>query len=217
MPNLGISVLLQPVLPSHSGAGVDMWVPHKVVNPVLMAGMLITTSQSLLPKKLAPGDPLVFEFAAIQGGTVSNIVPDNVVMKGSIRVSSPDQLEEMIDRFEEVTRGIVELSGGDFTLEYQKGYPTIFNDPDLLNVWQGAAAKVVGMDRVLIHDKIMTGGDDAAYFQQKVPGVYWWLGIRNEDKGFIHTLHSPHFDFNEKVLAIGAAVQAQAAVDYLEE
>jgi amidohydrolase len=90
------------------------------------------------------------------------------------------------------------------------------NDPGLGELWQIAAAKVVGADNVVEHDSIMTGGDDAAYYQQRVPGVYWWLGIRNEEKGFVQPLHSPNFNFNEEVLVIGAAVQVQVAFDYLK-
>ena len=199
------------------GTGGHVGMPHKVLNPVLMAALGITNTQSMLPKSLAPGEPLIFEFASIHGGTVGNIVPPEVVLKGGIRVSSPELLEEMIGRFDTLIRGIVESAGGSYNLELQKGYPTIVNDPELVALWQKAAAKVVGENRVLEHDQIMTGGDDAAYFQQRVPGVYWWLGILNEEKGFNQPLHSPYFDFNEEVLAVGAAVQAQAVVEYFQK
>ena len=198
------------------GTGGHVGMPHKVINPLLMAALIMTNSQSTLPKSLAPGEPLIFEFASIHGGTVGNIVPPEVVLKGGIRVSSPELLEEMISRFDKLIRAVVETAGGNYTLELQSGYPTIINDLELGKLWQNGAAKVVGEDKVVEHDRIMTGGDDAAYFQQKVPGIYWWLGIRNEEKGFVQPLHSPYFDFNEEVLAIGAAVQVQAVVDYLQ-
>jgi amidohydrolase len=198
------------------GTGGHVGMPHKVVNPLLMAALIMTNGQSTLPKSLAPGEPLIFEFASIHGGTVDNIVPPEVVLKGGIRVSSPELLEEMISRFDKVIRAVVEIAGGDYTLELQSGYPTIVNDFELGKLWHNGAAKVVGEDKVLEYDRIITGGDDAAFFQQKVPGIYWWLGIRNEEKGFVQSLHSPYFNFNEDVLAIGAAVQAQVAFDYLQ-
>lgn len=198
------------------GTGGHVGMPHKVVNPLLMAALIMTNSQSMLPKSLAPGEPLIFEFASIHGGTVGNIVPPEVVLKGGIRVSSPELLEEMISRFDKLIRAVVETAGGNYTLELQSGYPTIMNDLELGKLWQNGAAKVVGEDKVVEYDRIMTGGDDAAYFQQRVPGIYWWLGIRNEEKGFVQPLHSPYFNFNEDVLAIGAAVQVQVVVDYLQ-
>jgi metal-dependent amidase/aminoacylase/carboxypeptidase family protein len=176
----------------------------------------MTNSQSVIPKNLAPGEPLIFEFASIHGGTVGNIVPPEVVLKGGIRVSSPELLEQMNRRFEALIRGVVEAAGGSYSLDLQKGYPTIVNDPQLVSLWKKAAAKVVGVKQVIEYDKIMTGGDDAAFFQQRIPGVYWWLGILNAAEGFDQPLHSPRFDFNEEVLAVGAAVQAQAVMDFLE-
>jgi amidohydrolase len=198
------------------GTGGHVGMPHKVLNPLLLAALVVTTTQSMLPKSLAPGEPLIFEFASIHGGTVDNIVPPEVVLGGGIRTSSPDLLEQMIRRFETLIRGVVESAGGSYALSLQKGYPTIVNDLELVSLWQKAASKVVGEKKVVEHDRIMTGGDDAAFFQQRAPGVYWWLGISNKDNGYDQPLHSPTFDFNEEVLAIGAAVQAQVAVDFLE-
>jgi len=199
------------------GTGGHVGMPHKVLNPVLMAALVMTSTQSMLPKNLAPGEPLIFEFASIHGGTVGNIVPPEVVLKGGIRVSSPELLEQMIRRFDALIKGIVESVGGSYSLEMEMGYPTIINDRQLVSLWKEAAKKVVGEQRVIEYDRIMTGGDDAAYFQQRVPGVYWWLGILNEEEGYTQPLHSPDFDFNEEVLAIGAAVQAQAVADFLEK
>jgi len=198
------------------GTGGHVGMPHKVLNPILLAALVMTNAQSLMPKNLAPGEPLIFEFASIHGGTVGNIVPPEVVLKGSLRVSSPELLERLTGRFETLIRGVVEPAGGSCHLEVQKGYPTILNDPQLVSLFEKAATKVVGSERVIEYDKIMTGGDDAAYFQQRVPGVYWWLGIANAAGGFDQPLHSPHFDFDEEVLAVGAAVQAQAVMDFLE-
>ena len=198
------------------GTGGHVGMPHKVLNPLLVAALVMTNTNSLMPKNLAPGEPLIFEFASIHGGTVGNIVPPEIVLKGSLRVSSPELLERMIQRFETLIRGVVEPAGGSYQLEMQKGYPTIMNDPQLVCLFERAAAKVIGEQRVIEYDKIMTGGDDAAFFQQRIPGVYWWLGIANGAAGFDQPLHSPHFDFDEEVLAVGAAVQTQAVIDFLE-
>jgi amidohydrolase len=198
------------------GTGGHVGMPHKVLNPLLLAALVMTNTQSMLPKKLAPGEPLIFEFASIHGGTVGNIVPPEVVLKGGIRVSSPELLERMILHFETLIRGVVEAAGGSYTLSTKKGYPAIVNDSQLVSLWKKAAQKVVGAQQVIEYDRIMTGGDDAAYFQQRVPGVYWWLGIANAENGFNQPLHSPHFDFSEEALAVGAAVQTQVVADFLE-
>jgi len=198
------------------GTGGHVGMPHKVLNPLLLAALVITNTQTSMPKKLAPGEPLIFEFVSIHGGTAGNIVPPEVILEGGIRVSSSELLERMMQRFEALIRGVVEPAGGSYHLEMEKGYPTIMNDPHLVSLLKKAAAKVVGEEQVIDYDKIMTAGDDAAYFQQRVPGVYWWLGIANAAEGFDQPLHSPHFNFAEELLAVGAAVQAQAVMDFLE-
>jgi amidohydrolase len=198
------------------GTGGHIGEPHRVVNPVLLAATLITSSQTLLPKRTVPGDPIIFDFCAVHGGTVGNIVPDQVNLKGGIRVANPDLLAEMIRQFEGMVQGAVENAGGSYSLDLQKGYPTIYNNPDLVSLWQNAAGKVVGTDKVVLYDRIITGGDDAAFFHQKVPGVYWFLGVHNEQGGYAEPLHSPYFNFNEEAMVLAAAIQAQVAVDCLK-
>jgi len=89
------------------------------------------------------------------------------------------------------------------------------NDPGMVALLKEAGAKVLGADMVREFQQIIPGGDDAALFQAKVPGVYWMLGARNEAKGFDKPGHSPYFDFDEDALPFGAAVHAQAVEDFL--
>jgi len=200
-----------------TGKGGHIATPNEVVNPVLVAAAIITTTQSILPKRVAPNDPLIFDFTAVHGGTVGNIVPKDIELKGGIRVCSPEILEEMTNRFRNLVSGIAENADATYTLSLQKGYPTVINDLNLTRQWLKAAAKVIGEEKVAESNKMHTGGDDVAYFQQQVPGVRWFLGIRNAEKGFTEPQHSPYYDFNEDVMAVGAAIQAQATVDYLSE
>ena len=104
-----------------------------------------------------------------------------------------------------------------YTLELQRGYPTIVNELNLTRQWIRSAAKVIGEQKVIESNRMHTGGDDVAYFQQQVPGVRWYMGIYNEEKGFTEPQHSPYYDFDEEMMAVAAAIQAQAAVDYLSE
>jgi amidohydrolase len=199
------------------GRGGHIGEPQRVINPVLLAAAVITAAESTIPKRVAPGDPVIFDFCSVHGGTVGNIVPEEVTLQGGLRVASPELLDELIGKFEALARGIVENAGGKCELGLQRGYPTIHNDPELFELWKAAAAKVVGAGQVLVYDRMVTGGDDAAYFHMRVPGIYWFLGIRDPEAGYTEPLHSPHFDFNEEVMALGAAVQAQAALDYLRD
>lgn len=197
------------------GKGGHVATPHQVVDPISMAGMLITSSHSLMLRRVAPGETNIFAFGTIQGGTADNIIPDQVVLTGSIRTPNPDDLERAIQDFERIVQGITTTAGGKYQLDLVPGNPSIYNDPAMVGLLKSAGASVLGAENVHEFAATQAGGDDAAFFQQRVPGVYWKLGTGNEEKGFDKPLHNPYFDFDEEVLALGAAVQAQAVTDFL--
>ena len=93
-------------------------------------------------------------------------------------------------------------------------YPSVFNHPELCAEFKDSACKILPADRVIDKPSPSMTGEDVAYFHQEVPGVHWLLGIANPALGFNHPLHSPSFDFNEEVMALGAAIQACCAVDF---
>ena len=197
------------------GKGGHVGTPHQVVDPITMAGMLITSSQSLMPKRTAPGETAIFGFGTIEGGTADNIIPERVSLTGSIRTATPEEREKAIQDFERIVHGIASAAGGDYQLDVEHANPSICNDPALVEMFKSSGAAVLGADNVNEYTTIMAGGDDAAYFQQQVPGVYWLLGTKSAEKGFDKPLHNPYFDFDEQVLALGAAIQAQAVTDFL--
>jgi amidohydrolase len=197
------------------GKGGHVSQPHRGIDPINMAGLLITASQTLMLKSTQPGKPIVFAFGTINGGTADNIIPDEVRLSGSIRTATPEARQKAIEDFERIVKGISDTAGGSYELDIQMQNPSMYNAPEMVDLLRGAAAKVIGEEKINEFHQIMPGGDDAAYFQQKVPGVYWILGARNEAKGFIQPGHSPYFDFDEDALPIGAAIQAQAVTDFL--
>jgi len=197
------------------GKGSHVSQPHRGIDPINMAGLLITGSQTLMLKSSQPGKPMVFAFGTIHGGTADNIIPDEVSLSGSIRTATPEDRQKAIEDFERIVRGVADTAGGAYQLDIEMQNPSIYNTPEMVDLLKSAGAKVAGAEKVHEFTQIMPGGDDAAYFHQKVPGVYWLLGARNEAKGFVQPGHSPYFDFDEDAMPLGAAVQAQAVTDFL--
>jgi amidohydrolase len=197
------------------GKGGHVGTPHQVVDPITMAGLLITSSHSLMAKRTAPGETMIFAFGTIHGGTAENIIPDQVTLSGSIRTATPEDRVKAIQDFERIVRGVATAAGGEYELDVEIQNPSIYNDPALVQLLKSAGASVLGDENVHEFSATLAVGDDAAFFQQKVPGVYWYLGTQNKEKGFDKPHHNPYFDFDEGVLALGAAVQAQAVSDFL--
>ena len=197
------------------GKGCHVASPHEGVDPVVMAAMVIMAGQTIVTRKIDPLDPAILSFCTIHGGTASNIIPEEVTLTGSIRTLDPEKREALANELDQMARGIAQASGGRHRLELNMQYPSVFNHPELVAEFKDSASKILPVDKVIDRQSPSMTGEDVAYFHQKVPGVHWLLGTANPDLGFTHPLHSPFFDFNEEVMAVGAAIQTCCAVDFL--
>jgi amidohydrolase len=197
------------------GKGAHVASPHKGIDPVTMAGMVIMAGQTIVSRRINPLDPAILSFCTIRGGTASNIIPEEVTLTGSIRTIDPEKREELANALDQVAQGVAGACGGTCHLTIKREYPSVFNHPGLSAEFKASAARILQADKVIDLQFPSMTGEDIAYFHQKVPGVHWLLGSANPTMGFIHPLHSPFFDFNEEIMPLGAAIQAACAVDFL--
>jgi len=151
----------------------------------------------------------VHGFSFDSSGRPRSNLPDS----GGIRTATPEA--RAVADFEGIVEGVCRSAGGSYYLDIEIQNPSIYNDPGMVELLQAAGIKVLGAENVQEFEQTMPGGDDAALFQQKVPGVYWQPGARNEAKGFDKPGDSPYFDFDEDAPPLGAAVHAQAVEDFL--
>jgi amidohydrolase len=196
------------------GKGCHVASPQEGVDPVIMAAMVIMAGQTIVTRKIDPLDPAILSFCTVHGGTASNIIPEEVTLTGAIRALTPEKREALAGELDRLAHGVARASGGTHRLEVQMAYPSVFNHPELCAEFKDSACKILPADRVIDKPSPSMTGEDVAYFHQEVPGVHWLLGIANPALGFTHPLHSPSFDFNEEVMALGAAIQACCAVDF---
>jgi amidohydrolase len=197
------------------GKGCHVDSPHEGVDPVIMAAMVIMAGQTIVSRQKNPLDPAILSFCTVQGGTASNIIPEEVRLTGSIRALNPEKREELAIALDQVAQGVARTSGGECRLTVKREYPSVFNHPELAAEFKDSACKILPADKILDLPSPSMTGEDVAYFHQKVPGVQWLLGTANSALGFTHPLHSPFFDFNEEAMPLGAAIQASCAVDFL--
>jgi amidohydrolase len=197
------------------GKGGHAAKPHETADPIGMAAMVILAGQTIVARRLNPQEPAIVAFASVNGGTADNIIPDEVILTGTIRTLKPELRRKLAGILDETAGGIARLNGERSELTVEMQYPAVFNHPQLVEEFKDSAARIISVEKVIDQEAASMTGEDVAYFHQEVPGVHWQLGIANAQKGFVHPLHSPLFDFNEQVLPIGAAVHARCAVDFL--
>jgi amidohydrolase len=197
------------------GKGGHVARPHEAVNPIGMAAMVIAAGQSMVSSSENPLDPAIVAFASVHGGTADNIIPEEVTLTGTIRTVIPAMRQKLAAHLEEIAAGVARLNGGKYRLAVTMGYPAVFNHPQLVTEFSASATRMVPAERLLTLQAPSMTGEDVSYFHQEIPGVHWQLGIADPPRGYIHPLHSPYFDFNEEVMALGAALHAQCAADFL--
>jgi len=195
------------------GQGGHAAYPHKVVDPIYIAGHVIQALHGIVSRKLHPCDAGVVSIGSIHGGQAGNVIPEQVKMSGTIRYMEPEVQEKIqaeIGRALEVVR----VLGGDFKLRVEAGYPPIYNDPDVVDLLREVAASLLGADRVEPHRQEM-GAEDFGYFSSLAPGAMFRLGCRIEGDERRH--HDPRFDIDERCLPFGAAMLAETALRLLRQ
>jgi amidohydrolase len=196
------------------GRGAHGAYPHLSKDPILAAGHLITQIHSIVSRNINPLDSAVITIGKVSGGTAFNIIPDETEILGTVRSLSQKVREELKSRMEQVTQGVAKSFGVDCDFDFQYGYPALINDPEMSRLVAAACAKGIGKENVDFIRPSM-GGEDFAYYLEKVPGSFFRLGCRNEAKGIVNPFHSSRFNIDEDVLPFGVEMFARIIDEYL--
>lgn len=170
---------------------------------VLAAGAVITGLHTILSRNVSPLDSGVLTFGAIHGGEACNIIAKEVKLEGTMRAFSDEAYETMAKRVQEVASGIAAGYGCKGEAVFRHMYRVVDNDPKLVELLQEVAG-----DAYEETPPYMLAEDFSLYLQ-KVPGMFFFLGSGNEEKGYIHSLHSAQFQFDEEILALGVETYAK--------
>jgi amidohydrolase len=196
------------------GKGGHAASPHVAKDPILAAGHLITQIHSIVSRNINPLDSGVVTIGKVSGGTAFNIIPDEVELLGTVRSLTPQVREELKNRIEQVIQGVVRSFGVDCRLDFEYGYPVLINDLEMSKLVASACSKGIGKESVEVLKPSM-GAEDFAYYLEKVPGAYFRVGCRNEEKGIVHPYHSSLFDIDEEVLPFGVEMFVRIVDQYL--
>ena len=196
------------------GKGGHAATPHVSKDPILAAGHLITQIHSIVGRNINPLDSGVVTIGKVSGGTAFNIIPDEVELLGTVRSLNPQVREELKSRIEKVIQGIARSFSMDYGFDFEYGYPVLVNDSEMSKLVASACSKGIGKENVEVLKPSM-GAEDFAYYLEKVPGAYFRLGCRNEERGIVHPYHSSLFNTDEEVLPFGVEMFVRVIDQYL--
>ncbi len=195
------------------GKGGHGAAPHQTVDPIVLAAQAVVALQMVVSRRLDPIDAGVVTIGTVHGGTQDNIIPESVVLTGTLRSLGGEVYDQLVREIRQ-TLEVVRALGGDFDVTFTTGYPVTNNDPALTALVTQVAQDLLG-ERAVIPAKPVMKGEDFSLLAAQVPGCYIRLGT-----GFpgepprVH--HDPHFDLDERALPIGAAILAATALRYLD-
>lgn len=200
------------------GKGGHAAIPQHSIDPILAASAAIISLQSIVSRETDPLDSQVVSVAMVQAGTALNVIPDSVTIAGTFRAFSKKSFNALRDRIEEVINGQAAVHRCTAEIDFLgKEHPTLpptINDEKIYEHVRRVSMEIVGKEKVKVSPSFM-GSEDFAFFSDKVPGSFLFLGTYNERIGAIHPPHSPHYKIDENVLPIGAAIHAAFAYSYL--
>lgn len=182
--------------------------PHLSVDPVLVAAHLITAVQSLVSRNVAPIEQAVVSLCAMQAGQLDafSVIPDEARLVGTVRSFKPAVQQLIERRLEELVSAVAQGFGASATVRYERSYPATINSAVEARFAMEVAERLVGAERVIRDLPPSMGSEDFAYMLQARPGAYLRLGQGSEQCRV--GLHNPHYDFNDEVLPLGAALFA---------
>ena len=199
------------------GVGGHAAVPQLTKDPVLTSARIITNLQSIISRELDPLESGVVSITVINGGNASNVIPSEVKVKGTLRSLTMDGLKELQKRVKEIAEGIAQTHGCEAGVEYVgNDYPPTINDSEMWKFAKNIGIELLGDDNVSDLDAVM-GGEDFAYYTEKVKGCFVVLGMNNPDIDATYSVHHPMFKADEDALHIGTALHTIFALKSLEE
>lgn len=189
--------------------------PQNGIDAVVTTGAVLTALQTIISREIGPQDSAVVTVATINGGSKYSIICDEVKLEGTVRTILPETRNSMEGRIERVIKGVTSAMGADYDFRYQKGFSVTMNDAGMVDLVYSTMKNVLG-DGALIAEKSALGGEDFSFFAELVPAAYLHLGCRPKDIPFSNfaPIHNVKFNPDEKSMALGVELMAQAALDF---
>lgn len=190
------------------GQGGHAASPHEAVDPIVMASQVVNQLQTIVSRNVNPTEPAVVTVGKISGGSAHNIIPEKVEMLGTVRTFGQETADMIKDRIEAIVKGVTETAGGDYTFDFDYGYPAVINTDWATDLVIDSASELLGEENVKLMDDPIMAGEDFAFYQQEFPGVFFFLGSGREETGSTYPWHHSKYNIDEECFKTGAALMA---------
>ena len=199
-----------------TGKGGHGAIPNATIDPIVAAAQIVNVLQTITSRNVAPLQAAVVSVTTVHSGTAFNVIPQEAELTGTIRTFDLAVRQKVLERFEQIVRGVGETMGCKVEILLQRVTPAVINNDDIAGKVQTVAQKVMPESTLDTNGSLTMGAEDMAFMQEKVPGCYFFVGSNNTEKHLDYGHHHPKFDFDEEALSRGAALMAAAVADILK-
>jgi amidohydrolase len=188
--------------------------PHEAVDAVTIASQVVTNLQQIVARNVDPLDSLVLSVTKIHGGTAMNVLPGAVEIGGTVRLFDKDVREETKKKMEQIIKGITEAHGAAYTFDYHDGPDPVINDEEIAEVVKESAGELFG-ENVLADIRPTMASEDFSGYLSEAPGVFYFLGVGDPEKGTDYPHHHSKFNIDEDMIPVGVNLFVHTALKYV--
>ncbi|MCC6610418.1 MAG: amidohydrolase [Burkholderiales bacterium] len=196
-----------------TGRGGHAAMPHHAVDPIVAGSHLVQALQTIVSRNALPADAAVVTVTQFHGGDAWNVIPGEVVLRGTARAFRPEVQDLIESGIARICNGVATAFGAEAAIRYERRYPPTVNTPREAAFAAEVMRSLAGDERVHTNLAPTMGAEDFAFMLQVKPGAYAWIGNGPGESGCV--LHNPRYDFNDEILALGASYWVRLAERFL--
>jgi len=196
------------------GRGCHGAYPHLGLDPIVTACEAVLNLQQFVSRELDPTEPAVVTVGKIHAGTATNVIPDTATIEGTARTLAEAPRKQIAKAIERRCVGIAEANDCDVRFDWVEGYPPTVNDPAMADYVARVARQALGDARFLPVARPSMGGEDFAYYLQKVPGCFFLVGVVPPGRDHYPPLHSDRYDFTDGALGVGMRMFLELVLNF---
>lgn len=199
-----------------TGKGGHGAAPHNTIDPVVAMAQIVTSLQTITSRNINPLDSAVVSVCEVSAGTAFNIIPQQAILKGTIRSFKPEVTEEVLKRFNAIVNHVAVAMGCEVEITMEQVTFPVTNNPELVNLMTDV---VQGLDSTakIGHQHQTMGSEDFSFMMHDIPGCFIMIGSANREKGLVFGHHHPKFNIDEACLPYAVAIIAQGAIEILTQ
>ena len=194
-----------------NGKGGHGAIPNECIDPIITGANIITQLQQLISRNCDPKIPSVLSFGHFEALGATNVIPSQAILKGTFRTMDEKWRELALEQIKSQVEKIASANGATVEIEISRGYPCLDNDTVLTEKLCLKAKEVLG-DKNVIDLPIRLTSEDFSFYSQKIPVCFFRLGVRDESRGIVHSVHNSKFDISYEAIPVGIQMMCLAAI-----